>query len=77
MPSNRSLGSIETHCYVFHSSCPATLIGLDRKATAELLTVLIETLNRDYATNLNPAIITASSWVKYPEIHDPLRKSAR
>jgi hypothetical protein len=42
------------------------------KFILNLLTVLIETLNRDYATNLNPAIITASSWAKFPEMHDPL-----
>jgi hypothetical protein len=62
LPTSISVGSTQTHCYVFHSSCPDKLNGMDRKATKELLRVLIETLNRDFSTNLNPEIIVEKSW---------------
>jgi hypothetical protein len=62
LPTSISVGSTQTHCYVFHSSCPDMLHGMDRKATNELLRVLIETLNRDFSTNLNPDIIVEKSW---------------
>jgi hypothetical protein len=33
LPASISIGSVQTHCFVFHSSCPAWLPSLDRKAT--------------------------------------------
>jgi hypothetical protein len=36
--------------------------GMDRKATNELIWILIENLNRDFSTNLNPEIILENSW---------------
>jgi hypothetical protein len=62
MPTSISVGSIQTHCYIFHSSCPDMFYGMDRKATNELIRILIETLNRDFSTNLNPEIILENSW---------------
>jgi hypothetical protein len=62
LPVSTSAGSVQTHCFVFHSSSPAWLPGLDRKATSDLLRALIETLNRDFSTNLNGNIIVHNSW---------------
>jgi hypothetical protein len=62
LPSSISVGSVTSHTYAFYSSCPDTLQGVDRKATGELIRILIETLNRDFSANLNPDIIIASSW---------------
>jgi hypothetical protein len=62
LPSSISAGSVQTHCFIFHGSCPVTLPGVHRKATEELLRVLIENLNRDFETNLNPEIILLNNW---------------
>jgi hypothetical protein len=63
LPANTSLGSIQTHCFIFHSTSPVTLPGADRKATEVLLRSVIETANRDFSTNLNANIIIADSLV--------------
>jgi hypothetical protein len=39
-----------------------TLPGVHRKATEELLRVLLENLNRDFETNLNPEVILMNNW---------------
>jgi hypothetical protein len=62
LPTSTSVGSVQTHCFVFHSPCPDTLKGCDRKATEGLIRILIDNLNRDFDTNLNPDIIVAKSW---------------
>jgi hypothetical protein len=62
LPSSISVGSVTSHTHVYYSSCPDILKGMDRKATAELIRTLIETLNRDFSANLNPDIIIANSW---------------
>jgi hypothetical protein len=62
LPSSISVGSVMSHTYAFYSSCPDTLKGVDRKATGELLRILIETLNWDFSANINPDIIIASRW---------------
>jgi hypothetical protein len=62
LPSSISVGSIQAHSFIFDSSCPVILPGIHRKATEELLRVLIENLNRDFETNLNPEAIIANSW---------------
>jgi hypothetical protein len=36
---------------------------MNRKATEVLIRSLLETLNRDFSTNLNPNIIVANSWI--------------
>jgi hypothetical protein len=70
LPTSNSVGSIQSHTFVYHSSCPATLPGLDRKATEELLRILIDTLNRDFSANLNPGTILARSWAEKEDTMD-------
>jgi hypothetical protein len=67
LPASISAGSVQTHCFVLNSSCPVVLPGINRKATEELLRVLIESLNRDFNTNLNPEVIILNSWACIPE----------
>jgi hypothetical protein len=62
LPTSISVGSVQTHTFVFHNSCPVILDGMNRKATEELLRTLIDTMNRDFQTCLNPEIIIANSW---------------
>jgi hypothetical protein len=62
LPSSISVGSIQPHCFKFDRSCPVILPGIHRKATEDLLRALIENLNRDFQTNLNPEVIIANSW---------------
>jgi hypothetical protein len=62
LPSSISVGSIQSHTFVFRSSCPASLPGLDRKATEELILALIETLNRDFSANINLSVVLANNW---------------
>jgi hypothetical protein len=71
LPSSISLGSIQSHTLVFNSSCPASLPGLDRKATGELIRTLIETLNRDFSANINPNIVLANNWAGKSDIVGP------
>jgi hypothetical protein len=71
LPSSISLGSIQFHTFVFNSSCPASLPGLDRKATGELIRTLIETLNRDFSANINPNIVLANNWAGKTDSLDP------
>jgi hypothetical protein len=66
LPANTSIGSITTHCFMFHSSCPDTLIGMDHKATGELLFTLLNNINRDMNAALNPNQLVANSWVTDP-----------
>jgi hypothetical protein len=62
LPSSNSVGSVRTHCFIFHGSCPVTLPGVHCKATEELLRVLLENLNRYFDTNLNPEVILMNNW---------------
>jgi hypothetical protein len=71
LPSSISVGSIQSHTFVFRSSCPASLPGLDRKATEELLRTLIETLNRDFSANINPSVVLANNWAGKTDTMDP------
>jgi hypothetical protein len=45
---------------------------MNRKATEVLIRSLIETLNRDFSTNLNPNIIVANSWISEKHVVDSL-----
>jgi hypothetical protein len=71
LPTSVSVGSVQTHCFIFHNSCPVTLKGVDRKATEELTRVLINCLNRDFNTNVNPEIVIANSWAGSGTEPDP------
>jgi hypothetical protein len=71
LPSSISLGSIQSHTFFFNSSSPASLPGLDRKATGELIRSLIETLNRDFSANINPNIVLANNWAGKTDTLDP------
>jgi hypothetical protein len=70
LPASISAGSVQTHCFVLNSSCPVVLPGINRKTTEGLLRVLLESLNRDFNTNLNPEVIIANSWAFEPEEND-------
>jgi hypothetical protein len=66
LPYNTSLGSTQTHCFMFHSSCPDLLQGMDHKATGELLYTIIDSLNMEHEADLNANLIIANSWVTDP-----------
>jgi hypothetical protein len=72
LPTSISVGSVQSHAFIYYSSCPAVLKGTDRKATAELLRKLIETLNRDFSANLNPDLILAENWAGVGDTTDPV-----
>jgi hypothetical protein len=42
------------------------LQGMDHKATGELLFTLLNTINRNFNTDLNPNQLVANSWVTDP-----------
>jgi hypothetical protein len=66
IPYNTSLGSTQTHCFMFHSSCPDLLPGMDHKATGELLYSIKNSLNMEHKADLNANLIIANSWVTDP-----------
>jgi hypothetical protein len=62
LPTSASIGSVQPHTFVYRSTCPDTLNGMDRKATYTVLKTLINTLNRDFSTNLDVEKILKNSW---------------
>jgi hypothetical protein len=52
---------------VYNSACPDILHGMDRKATLTALKTLINTLNRDFSTNLDAEKILTGSWANKPD----------
>jgi hypothetical protein len=71
LPTSISVGSVQSHAFVYYSSCPAVLKGTDRKATEELLRKLIDTVNRDFSANLDPDAILAENWAGKKDPADP------
>jgi hypothetical protein len=62
---------------MFFSSCPDMLPGMDHKVTGELLYSMLNSLNKELNTNLNPNILIANSWVTDPRPENELPEEIR
>jgi hypothetical protein len=71
LPTSISVGSVQSHAFVYYSSCPGVMQGTKRKATGELLRKLIDTVNRDFSANLDPDPILAENWAGKTDTSDP------
>jgi len=57
MPADLEGSATKTYLFRYNSSCPASLSGLDCKATEELVRALILALNKDLSIRLDPETI--------------------
>jgi len=71
MPADLEGCTTRTYVFKYNSSCPAKLLSLDCKATEELVRALIQTLNRDFSTRLDPEAILERKTEQCPDAKHP------
>jgi hypothetical protein len=62
LPASISIGSVQPHTFMYHSMCPATLNGMNRKATFHMLKTLISTPNQDFSASIDAEKILTGIW---------------